>query len=618
MKKIICLLMSLLALLSAVSFTSAASERKPYVIALPADASAQDRYAAETLQRYLAQILPVKPILSAADTDKADFLIGGASAEPDLPAGGYRILRQDAGTIRIQGAGNRGTLNGIYAFLRDYCGCRWYASDEIVLPPCESLLLADAIDVRCTPYFEYASTDWLGSPRDTEYLYANGLTGNGSYLSPFCHTLSTDFCARDKYFAAHPEYFALHDGKRSPNQLCLTNPDTLRIVTGEVLELLKAAHNPNADLQIISVTQDDNADYCECDACAALDNANGSHAGSMIAFANTVADAVKNAGYDNVAIDTFAYQYTRTPPTAVVPRENVIVRLCDIECCFCHTLDDADCERNRAFMQDLRDWGKICDHIYIWDYTTDYLETACIYPDFGVLQRNVQLFYENNAKGVFEEGNGAEYINVEFAQLRSYLLSRLMQDPYLDFDAEMRGFLNAYYGEAGQPIYRFLQRVTEKAGARKSSHLDIYPYTKDILRAFRAEDVSYSDRQWQDALSAAAGTRFFDRTKRSSLCWQWWKCSNRKGEFSVFRSTIYTRMLGRESLYNDLIRMGVTRLNVFRRDREITGCRSLILLRAPGKWCKLYENEFWDAIEPLVLKLYSVLSRLHYGWKSFI
>ena len=39
----------------------------------------------------------------------------------------------------------------------------------------------------------------------------------------------------------------------------------------------------------------------------------------------------KSKGYDNVAIDTFAYRYTRTVPNGIVPEDNVIVRLRSID-----------------------------------------------------------------------------------------------------------------------------------------------------------------------------------------------------------------------------------------------------------------------------------------------
>ncbi|MCR4615977.1 MAG: DUF4838 domain-containing protein [Clostridiales bacterium] len=613
MKRTLCLIMCLLLLISAVPFSAAAGE--VYSIALSENATADDRSAADTLRLYLARILPCEPVIGEA-ADQADFIIGG---EPEnaanITAGGYSITRRDGGAVYIKGVGGRGALNGVYTFLQEYCGCRWYAPEETVLPKTDALSLPDNINITYSPYFEYTATDWR-SAFDNEFALANGLTSiggyTGGYIYGFCHTLSTRFCSRDKYFDEHPEYFALHDGKRTPNQLCLTNPDTLRVVTDEVLEILQSyLYDPNADLQIISITQDDNSEFCECPACKALDKENGSHAGTNVTFANAVADAVKEAGYDNVAIDTFAYSYTRKTPTKVVPRDNVIIRLCDIECCFCHTLDDPKCKENVDFMQDLHDWGEICKRIYIWDYTTNYWETPCIYPDFGVIQRNMQIFYENNAKGIFEEGEPALDDNAEFGELRGYLLTRLMKDPYLDFDAEMRGFLKAYYGDAWEPIYRFLERVTKKAGASYLSHLGVFPDSTDTLTRFNASDVEYSDAQWKEAKEKAQGTKYFDRVERSELCWRFWKSENRRAEFSPLRTTLYMRMRAREELYNDLLRMGITYMNHTRRDREFTECMSLILLRCPGKWCKLYEEPFWFAIEPVVLKLYNLMGRIY-------
>ena len=587
-------------------------------IVVSAESTAQDRAAAETLQRYLAQItgkdLPVRTDdtpqtgseIAVGETNRAAF---DAS---ELPNGGYR-LAFSGDTLCILGAGERGALNGVYAFLREYCGCRWYAPEEIVIPKTHTLSVPQTLDVTYTPYFEYTYTDWFNSA-DREYLLATGQTGNASYIYGFCHTLSTLYCARDKYFDEHPEYFALHDGQRSPNQLCLTNPETLRIVTQEVLDVLHSSrYDPDADLQILSLTQDDNSDYCECDACKALDEANGSHAGSNLTFANAVADAVREAGYDNVAIDTFAYRYTRTPPKQVVPRDNVIVRLCSIECCFCHTLDDEKCRENRAFMQDLRDWGRICRRIYIWDYTNNYWEYNCIYPDFGVLQRNVQLFYENGAKGIFEEGNGTPGLDAEFGALRCYLLAQLMQNPYLDYDTQMQSFLRGFYGEGGDALYRFLIRTMEKAGASYVKHLGTFPDSTDTLTRFTERDVAACDALWHQAKEKTKDTAYYDRVERSELCWRYWKCSNRKGEYSFLRSTLYTRMREREALYNDLKRFGVTLINNTRRDRQLTECMSLVLLRRPGKWCRLYEETYWDAIEPAVLRLYRLLGALHGG-----
>ncbi len=632
MKKRLFVLPAAAVLAALLSFVCFAAEKvvfspdAPCRVVVAEDAGARERYAAETLVRYLEEIVGEAPALvtDAETADGAEIAVGdtnrGAPDLTDVSAGGYRIaFSGDA--LCIRGKGAKGCANGVFAFLRDCCGCRWYTDTVRVIPQRSALSLPADFDVSYTPYFEYTETDWLYGPFDAEYSLANGLNGSSCrYLSPeqggnvqylprLAHSLTSYFCSADTYFETHPEYFALHDGKRTPEQVCLTNPDVLALVTRETLDLLSVNHDPDADVQIVSVTQADNGSYCECAACKALDDANGSHAGTMVTFINAVADAVKAAGYDNVLLDTFAYQYTRTPPSAVVPRDNVIIRLCSIECCFCHALDDEKCKENCSFMADLRGWNDICKRIYIWDYTTNYWETICIYPDFGVLQKNMQLFYENHARGVFEEGNACRDCDAEFAELRAYLLARLMQNPYLDFDAEMRGFLQAYYGGGWEPIYNFLSRVTEKAGASRTAHLGTFPHSTKTLTRFTAADVKYADAQWEEAKEATAGTEFYLRVERSELCWRYWKCTNRKSEFSLLR-TPYKRMLAKETLYRDLVRFGVGKINDTRRLRTLTECRSIILLRPADKWCALYENGFWDMLTPLTERLYDLLRRI--------
>ena len=96
---------------------------------------------------------------------------------------------------------------------------------------------------------------------------------------------------------------------------------------------------------ILSVTQEDNHQYCQCVECKALDALEGSQSGTMIHFVNAVAEAIEDE-FPDVFIDTFAYWYSRKPPKFVKPRDNVIVRLCSIECCFAHPLNDPACAVN--------------------------------------------------------------------------------------------------------------------------------------------------------------------------------------------------------------------------------------------------------------------------------
>lgn len=73
----------------------------------------------------------------------------------------------------------------------------------------------------------------------------------------------------------------------------------------------------------------------------------------------------------------------------------------------------------------------------------NFATTLGIFPNFNVLQPNLQIFAEHGVKGVYEEGNF--YINAcdtEFGELKSYLLSRLLRDPYCDAKQEKMDFIS--------------------------------------------------------------------------------------------------------------------------------------------------------------------------------
>ncbi len=628
MKKIIAMILAAAILVLSMpisTFAAGGFDVKNSVIVIPQNPSETDAYAAQRLKYYLDKITGASLEILADSENNAGFEICvGATNRTDKDfsdyADGSYVITSTAHRVIINGAGNKGTINGVYAFLEKYCGCHWYESEVIVIPENKSLTVPQNINDGYTPFFEYTETD-TASSRDAEFSLANGLTGGvyrsftaeqGSgvgYLGPFAHTLTTFFCKSDTYFAEHPEYFALRDGKRVPQQLCLTNEKVKEIVTAEVLALLSEQHNPHADIQIVSLTQHDNFLYCQCDKCKAIDDENGSQSGTMISFVNDIAGRVKQHGYDNVVFDTFAYQYTRKAPKIVRPREDVIVRLCSIECCFGHTLDDSGCALNVDFMNDLKEWGEICNRIYIWDYVNNYRETVCIFPNFGVMQRNVQIFYENNVKGLYEEGN--YYIadcDGEFGEMRTYLLSKLMQNPYLDYSAEMNGYLEAVYGAGGCFIREFIDIMTKHAVTEKD-HLSIYQPSTDTLYGMTKEDVEHCDGLWEKAKAAAQTEEQLAQICRSELSWRYWKSANKCGEFSRWQFP-YLYMNASEKLHDDLKEMNVM---VFGEGSQhtLSDCELLYLYRDIHKWTTLYEEWFWDVLNPFAVKLYEFFGVLY-------
>ncbi|MBQ6863930.1 MAG: DUF4838 domain-containing protein [Clostridia bacterium] len=565
MKKMFALLLSILLFSSCLLIAQAAVAPAEAVIVISENATDTEKYAATMLQDYLQQSGLELPVVTDTQ-EKAEYeiLIGTTSRQTPAPAaaedGSYLITSYDGG-IQIAGSGNRGTIYGTYAFLEKLCGFHWYADDVIVIPDAADIAWDEDIHIAYIPAFEYTDTDWV-SPCNDQFSLANGLNGGPyrtlraeqggtvDYISNFCHTLATQFCSADTYYEEHPEYFALHGGLRVPQQLCLTNETVFEIVRDEVFAILEEKHDPDAAVQIVSLTQHDNQNYCQCNDCAAIDEANGSPSGTMITFVNRIAAEVKAAGYDNIAIDTFAYQYTRKAPTQVKPLDNVIVRLCTIECCFSHPLNDDNCEQNAALKADLENWNKICDRIYVWDYATNYAYTLGIFPDFGVLQSNMQFFRDHGVKGVYEEGNYyMSNCDTEFGDLRSYLLAKLLQDPDCDMAAETAGFLNGFYGEGGEEIGRFLTLITENAA---NNHLGIYYKMTETL-SLNAEQIAQCDAYWAAAKEKTTDADALARIERSELSWRFWKACNKVSEFKGLGAFKQNRQL-----YLDILALGTT------------------------------------------------------------
>ncbi len=129
------------------------------------------------------------------------------------------------------------------------------------------------------------------------------------------------------------------DGKRREerSQLCLTNPDVLRLGVEAVERWIQ--QHPEAT--IFSVSQNDWTGWCECDKCRRVEEEEGGvHSGPLLRYVNALAAEVEKKHPDKL-IDTLAYWYTEEPPAKARPRRNVRIRLCPIGACEAHPTGSA-------------------------------------------------------------------------------------------------------------------------------------------------------------------------------------------------------------------------------------------------------------------------------------
>lgn len=474
-------------------------DRSPKMsILLSKDASDQEEYAARELKSYLDLMGTVSIPIIRADEGENVIALGRAASflglehDESLGLDAFRISSKE-GNLGIVG-GKRGIIYGVYELLEGF-GCRFFTPECEKVPFKESLELP-SIDKSISPVLEYRYHDYRDFTKYPRYAVKNRINGptpikeefggNLDYVW-FVHSFEPHILDSEEWFDKHPEYFSMVDGKRlkERTQLCLTNPDVLRITIDKVKEALR--ENPNK--KIISVSQNDWYNNCTCPDCKKIDEEEESSAGSLINFVNQVAEAIEPE-FPDVIVDTLAYQYSRPAPKNIRPRHNVCVRLCSIEACFAHsfeTCDDLSRQVTRPdgsksdFITDLRDWAKVCDRMYIWDYTTCFAYYSAPFPNWRVLQPNMKSFIENNVKGVFEQACRAEGGGADLNELRAYLIGKLLWDADCDFDGHMKDFTDYYYGKAGPYIIEYINALVDKA-ERDNIHVGFNDNTaKDYL-----------------------------------------------------------------------------------------------------------------------------------------
>ncbi len=502
--------------------------RSPYHIVTSQFASSAERFAAAELQKYIYESTDVcVPFFSDKCPRRgAEIFVGipprdseGTVDVEDLGEEGFVIKPLAGGDIVIRGARERGTVYGVYRFLEIFLGFRCFRRDieridrhtELVIPETE---------IREKPAFEYREA-YFRFAFDGNFASKNRLNSNLAEVSPeqgghtkffnFHHSFD-DLVPTDVYFESHPEYFAEIDGVRTGHtQLCLTNPEVLRIATEKVFEWIR--ENPLC--RVFSVGQNDIPKPCTCPACRALTEQDGSHAGPLLRFVNEIAKAVGRE-YPDVLIHTFAYQYTKNAPKNVVPEKNVIVRLCNLECK--HNMTFSELERDHEnpahdFMKNIRDWSKITDRLYLWDYCINFKNYLQPFPNLFTMAENIKTYRDNGIKGVLEQGNFSFGGGAALDDLKSYAIARLLWNPDDDIHLIIDEFTRGVYGKGAPFVKEYIYKIADAL----TGDIPMWIYDFPDAPYFSDELIEECDALFVKAIAAAESEQIRERIRRERL-----------------------------------------------------------------------------------------------------
>ena len=543
--------------------------------------------AVDEMQTYLKKIsgaeLDYVTEAELAEGRKA-IVIGETELEKSITAvdreaiGADGFLLYSNGTyLLIAGGDSRGTLYGVYTFLEEYLGVRWFTPTLEVVPESEDIVIDAGINRVVQPSFAIRRNDCAGTnaahrartKMNVSFHYEEFEYGGA--LNYVMWDVTLDRLVPDALFSEHPEYFAMNpDGTRTTDQVCLSHPEVLSLAIENARKAILECDRETADH--IHIGQKDNMNYCHCGGCTALHEKYGSVSAPVIIFTNAFADALDDE-FPEFTYTFYAYNETDKPPTdlSLKCNENVVPVLCGLhKACRSHPITECgamDGIEHETFeklygdpepeiAENFKNWVKIADRTYIYDYTINFLNTAQFFSNFETMQSTMKYMHDIGITGyVYNCGDG-HY--AAFNELRNYLLCKLQWDVNCDVEYHMNDFLRAFYGEEAAPYIReYIDLQTAMTKATAHAFDFDWHYQAGFCSPYA---VAKSDILWKKALNADVTEEQKFNIEVAELSWRYYKANLFMGEY-IFLNPF--RLKENEKLYDDFKSHGLDRVSSF-------------------------------------------------------
>lgn len=486
-------------------------------IVIPEKATEIEKFASVELQEYLQKISGAKfEIISEEGFEGNALYIGYTNYANNngFETSGEEewYIKAHDGNIIISGgtsATHRGLLYGVYHFLEDYLGVRWWNEWEEYVPQKEMISVPDDYFMTGEPEIKLRQISTRYCVRDLRYVARS--RNYGDLLKKSIMTWGTEYARKiggfvysggphrthtmplyipaSEYFEDHPDWFAWdekYQERNSGGQLCLSNEEVAMEMTKKVLEAVKKDNDIAEKLGInkptsYGITLGDFGYHCQCEKCRESVEKSGM-IGHILKFINIIAREVAKESPETM-LDTPAYSAYREPPKDdTVPEKNLCIRLADVYTDILHGLNH---RHNTTQKRHLVEWAELCrkngSRLNVQDY---YMYQFPYYPlpMLFKLEENFKLYHEYGINGVFIESH--EEVENSLWTIQNWLIAKLMETPTANFKALLDDFIYKYYGDAGEYAKEYLyllheasekyeQRVTLHYSTTHTNYIDL-------------------------------------------------------------------------------------------------------------------------------------------------
>jgi hypothetical protein len=482
--------------INAAAVTLVKDGKSSAVIVVDDNATSNAKYAAKELQTYLKKLSGAQLPISNTPGNGVNIFVGEGAATraaglttEGLKYDGFRIVTKGDKAIYLFGRdykgktpvvgfkspfqaihiynkkldicafGEAGTLYAVYDFLRKYCGVRWFMPGELgeVVPEMKTIAVNE-LNVEKSPDFYYRVIYMGLFNRNPEGALWYRRAGFGA---PYPVYINHSFYLMDKYYPAHPEYFALlKNGKRDYNttclkqgNLCLSNPGLFRQFVDDVCAYFDA----HPEQKIFAVMPNDHlVGICECAECQAQADYDkpetGKFSNYVWSFVNRVAKEVGKRHPDKL-IGCAAYSKWMLVPDRVKFEPNVAVIVTKA---VGFRFNDLYRFRNDVLCLQ---WAKITKNFFTWDYycwdmTNSHLTGLPILFSKWIDEDVKRLKGKSN--GEFIEVEKGYYLAYpEMNHLNVYLRGKLLWDADADVNKLLDDYYEKFYGPAAPEMKKF-------------------------------------------------------------------------------------------------------------------------------------------------------------------
>jgi hypothetical protein len=233
-----------------------------------------------------------------------------------------------------------------------------------------------------------------------------------------------------------------------------------------------------------------------------------------------------------------------------------------------------------GFAKDMKDWAKVCDRLYIWNYVTCFAHYCMPFPNWDVIKQDEKFMVDNNLKGLFQQGNFSRGDGADLNEMRAYIITKLLWDPDADAGAHMRDFAGYFYGDAAEYILEYVRMQTDKI-QKENIHVC---FNDNCDKAYLTDDMlDKYDALLAKAAEAVAGDALRSlRVFKANMPLRYVRLKNNAMKGSIDKPAI-------DRFFEDCVALGISRID------EWVGLEKTRRAMYEGKWRGVeYLADWWD------------------------